>query len=91
MHPSRHSHSPILGRRILHTHFSLPNASVKQRKLLRILLHFLLERVLQSHAHDASYDMQETSTHWGKIQKHMMVQAHVAYKRQNARRLWHQF
>jgi ribonuclease HI len=64
--------------RILHTHFCLPNASVKQRKLLRILLHLLLERVLQSHAHDASYNMQETSTHWGKIQKHV-VEATDAY------------
>jgi hypothetical protein len=48
--------------RILHTHFCLPNASVKQRKLLRILLHLFLERVLQSHAQNASYNMQETST-----------------------------
>jgi hypothetical protein len=64
--------------RILHTHFRLLNASVKQRKLLRILLHLFLERVLQSHARDASYNMQETSTHWGKIQKHI-VQATVAY------------
>jgi ribonuclease HI len=61
--------------RILHTHFSLPNASVKQRKLLRILLHLFLERVLQPHAQNASYNMQETSTHWGKH----IVQATVAY------------
>jgi hypothetical protein len=40
--------------RILHTHFCLPNASVKQRTLLRILLHLFLERVLQSHAQNAS-------------------------------------
>jgi hypothetical protein len=53
---------------ILHTHFCLPNASVKQRKLLRILLHLFPERVLQPHAQDASYNMKETSTHWGKIQ-----------------------
>jgi hypothetical protein len=64
--------------RTLHTHFSLPNASVKQRKLLRILLHLFLERVLQSHAQDTSYDMLETNSHWGKIPKHI-VHATVAY------------
>jgi hypothetical protein len=46
--------------RILHTHFCLPSASVKQRKLLRILLHLFLERVLQLHAQNASCNMQET-------------------------------
>jgi hypothetical protein len=64
--------------RILHTHFCLSNASVKQRKLLRILLHLFLERVLQAHAQDASYNMQETSTHWGRLQKHI-VQSPGAY------------
>jgi ribonuclease HI len=64
--------------RILHTHFCLPNASAKQRKLLRILLHLFLERALQLHAQVASNNMQETSTHWGKIQKYI-VQATAAY------------
>jgi ribonuclease HI len=41
-------------------------------------MHLFLERVLQSHAQDASNNMQEISTHWGKIHKHI-VQATAAY------------
>lgn len=58
--------------RILHPSFSLPGASIRQRKALRILLHLHLERILRSHASFACPENTETSSHWGRFRKHYL-------------------
>ena len=64
--------------RILHPGFHCDNVSIRQRKLLRILLHLFLERLLRANATTANFDSTESATHWGGLRKHSLP-ATLAY------------